>query len=250
MADSSLWDYVGPAVQAGAGLYGAYGGSAAASGGYNNAAGTIQGAVNTSGAYLSPYAGTGSAAESALANMYGLGGTAPNFSAFTNSPGFQFQEEQGDQAIQRGANASGNGYSTTTLAGLANYNSGLASTQYQQYLQNLYGLTQTGAGAASAAGGQAITGASAVGNAQVGAGNANASGIAGAAGSIANAAGKLPWQQIGNYFSGSGGPNTSQANGDATNAVNDYSSNFSVPSLYGSDASGVTTYFGDGSNPN
>lgn len=250
MADPSIWDFVGPAVQGGAGIYGASAGAGAASGGYNNAAGTIQGAVNNSGSYLSPFANGGASAVGAYENLLGLGGQAPNFAAFTNSPGFQFQKQQGDQAIQRAANASGNGFSTTTLAGLANYNSGLASTQYQQYLQNLYGLTQTGANAASAAGSQGITGASAIGNAQVGAGNANASGIAGSAGAVANLAGKLPWQQIGNYFSGGSGPNTGQVNTDATNTLNDYSNNFSVPSLYGSpDSSGVTTYFGDSSNP-
>lgn len=253
MADPSIWDYVGPAIQTGAGVYGANAASGAAAGGYNAAAGTIQGAVNTSGAYLSPYASGGAAATGAYENLLGLGGQAPNFSAFTNSPGYQFQQQQGDQAIQRAANANGNGFSTTTLAGLANYNSGLASTQYQQYLQNLYGLTQTGANAAGNLGNQAITGASAIGNAKVGAGNANASGIAGAAGSIANLAGKLPWQQIGGYFSGGSGgsgPNTGQANSDATNTLNDYSNNFSAPSIYGSpDSSGVTTYFGDDSNP-
>lgn len=201
MADTSLWDYVGPAIQAGAGIGGALSASGASQNGYSGAIGANQTGLNTSYGALSPYSNTGSAAESALASLYGLGGQTPNFSAFTNTPGYQFQVQQGDNAINRAAAASGNAFSTTTLAQLGNYNSGLAATQYQQYLQNLYGLTQTGAGAASSLGGQAIQGAGNLGTQYGNRGNANASGIAGAAGAIANAAGKLPWGQIGSGVS-------------------------------------------------
>lgn len=251
MADANVWDYVGPAVQAGAGVVGALGGASAAAGGYNNAAGTIQGGVNTSGAVLSPYSSTGSAAESTLANLYGIGGQAPDFSAFTNSPGYQFQKQQGDQAIQRAANATGGGFSSTTLAQLGNYNSGLAASQYQQYLQGLYGLTQTGAGAASAQGSQAITGATAQGNAQVGAGQSNASGIAGAAGSLANLAGKLPWQQIGGANGSSGDPSigtyAGNVSNDAVNEINNWQVQPITPDT--ANSSGVTSLYGDASNP-
>ena len=243
MADTSTqwspWDLVGPGISA---LGSVYSGSAAA-GGYNAARGTLQNAVNASGAYLSPYANGGASATSAYENLLGLGGVAPNFDAFTNSPGYQFQKQQGEQALNRAALAQGNGFSTTTLAGLDKYNSGLASTQYQQYLQNLFGLIQTGAGAASAAGSQGITGASAVGNAQVGSAMANNSGVNGAL----VVAQKLPWQSIGNYFSS---PDTSgigsSANSTAGDFIDNYNSNFNVPSLYGTpDSSGVTTYFGN-----
>lgn len=253
---SSLWDYVGPAVQGGAGIIGALGASGAASSGYGNAAGANQTGINTSSQVLSPYSSTGSQAESALASLYGLGGTAPNYSAFTNSPGYQFQQQQGSNAINRAAAASGNAFSSTTLAQLGNYNSGLASTQYQQYLQNLYGLTQTGAGAASAQGAQAVTGANNLGTQYGNQGNANASGIAGAAGAVANAAGKL----FGSGSSSSGSPDTSgigtyasSASQDAAGGINNsltaqpitvpYDSS-GVQALYGQ-SPGQTTYYGD-----
>lgn len=250
MADASIWDYVGPTVQAGAGIAGALGGAGAAAGGYNNAAGTIQGGIDTSGAVLSPYSSTGSAAEGALANLYGIGGQTPNFSAFTNSPGYQFEQQQGDAAINRSAAASGGAFSTTTMAQLGKFNQGLASTQYQQYLQGLYGLTQTGAGAASAQGSQAITGAAARGNAQVGAGQSNASGIAGAAGSLANLAGKLPWSSIGGGAnSASGDPGIGTYAGNASSdAVNDINNNFQLQPI-DPNSSGVTSFYGDSSNP-
>jgi hypothetical protein len=257
---SSLWDFVGPAIQGGAGIVGALGGSAAASGGYGSAVNANQAGVNTSGAVLSPYSSTGSAAESALASLYGLGGTAPNYSAFTSSPGYQFQVQQGTNAINRAAAASGNAFSSTTLAQLGNYNSGLAATQYQQYLQNLYGLTQTGAGAASAQGAQAVTGANNIGTQYGLQGKANASGIAGAAGAIGNlggAAGKL-------FGSNSNSPDTSgigtYVNQEAGNSADYVNSNFtaqpiSVPydssgvhALYGQ-SPGTTTYYGDDDGP-
>lgn len=258
-ASSSLWDYVGPAIQAGAGIGGALGASGASSSGYNSAIGANQNGLGTSYGALSPYSNTGSAAESALANLYGLGGQAPNFSAFTNSPGYQFQQQQGSNAINRAAAASGNAFSTTTLAQLGNYNSGLAASQYQQYLQNLYGLTQTGAGAASSLGGQAVTGAANVGTQYGNKGNATASGIAGAAGAVANAAGKFPWSSL-----AGGNPDTSgigaYANTEAGNSADYVNNNLTtqpinvpydssgVQALYG-DSPGTTTYYGDDSNP-
>lgn len=247
MADStswSPWDLVGPAIQAGAGIYGGVASGNAVAGGYNTAAGTIQGALNTSAGALSPYAGTGNRAESALASLYGIGGQAPNFDAFTNSPGYQFQVQQGDQAIQRAANASGNGFSATTLAQLGKYNSGLASTQYQQYLQNLYGLTGLGAGAAANLGDQAIRGAGTLGSAQVGSGLARSAGTNGAMNSLVTAAGKLPWQQIGNYFSNPPStPGTTGGTNDASGVATLFG--FNDPSTSNSD-SGTTTYWGDG----
>jgi hypothetical protein len=250
--DPSLWSFVGPAAQIGVGLYGSLNGSGQAASGYNNAYGSAQTGLNTSGAALAPFQAGGTAAVGAYENLLGLGGQAPNFDAFTSSPGYQFEVNQGNQAINRAAAASGGAFSTTTLAQLGAYDQGLASTQYNNYLAQLYGLSQLGANAGVARGSQALTGAGLAGNAQVGAGVSRGVGAANASGVLATGLGKLPWQQIGNYFSS---PNTSQANSAATGAVNDYSSNFSVPSIYGSDpsvtdnGSGVTTYFGDSSNP-
>jgi hypothetical protein len=245
MADTStepsLWSFVGPASQIGAGLYASLAGSGQAAGGYNNAYGTAETGINTSAAALSPFQAGGGAALGAYENLLGLGGRAPNFAAFMNSPGYQFQQQQGDQAIQRAALAQGNGFSTTTLAGLANYNSGLASTQYNNYLAQLYGLSQLGVNAATARGSQALTGAGMAGNAQVGSGVARAAGTAGVGDAIGSGLAKLPWQQIGNYFSGSGGPDTQSLYNQDDSYLNN--TDFS-----GINPSSVVN-FGDDSNP-
>lgn len=275
MADSSngsIWQWVGPAVQAGATGIGAVSGANTAAGGYSQAGNTIRGAIDTSNAGLTPYVNQGSAAGSALLNLYGLGGKKPDYSAFENSPGLKFQEEMGDQAIQRAANAQGSGFSTTTLAGLAKYNQGIAQQSYQDYVRNLFGLTQLGANAASARGSQAITGATAIGQAQIGGADARASGVQGAAGAIAGLAGKLPWQQIGGALSSwANGGNGGGGGGGSAGGGNPYASdpNYNGNTLYvpgagqggnagwmstndpvvSSDAGGTTTYYGDDSNP-
>lgn len=227
----SLWNLVGPV--AGPAVIGAgnYLGGQTIAGGYNAAGQTIQGGLNTSEAALSPYAYTPQASLSALASLYGLGGAAPNYAAFTGQPGYQFQVQQGDQAINRAAAARGNEFSSSTVASLANYNSGLANSTYQQYLQNLFGLTGLGAGAAQGLGAQALQGTTAIGSTQANAGLATASGINGAAGSLAAIAGKLPWQSIFGSGGNGGNPNVT--------AVPAYT--YNGPTLYDPGNQDVTT---------
>jgi hypothetical protein len=78
----------------------------------------------------------------ALGNSLGFGGPAGNaaaVAAFQNNPGYQFQLQQGDNAIlaaqaagQGGGLASGN-----TLVDLSKFNQGLANTSWNQYISNL-----------------------------------------------------------------------------------------------------------------
>lgn len=132
-------------------------------------------------------------------------GGSPNFSAFFNSPGYQFAQQQGQQAINRGAAASGNLYSSNTLANLSNYSSGLASQQYNNYVQQLFGIAGLGGSASTAGGAQAITGANNVAGSLQNAGNAEASGVAGAAGSLSNLANNSGVQNtISSWFNGGG----------------------------------------------
>ena len=64
-------------------------------------------------------------------------------------PGYQFQQQQGNDATKRQALAMGLGLSGNTLKALSDYNQGLASTSYQQQLQNLLGPINTGQSAAA-----------------------------------------------------------------------------------------------------
>ncbi len=214
MADtSSIWNAVGTAAQPLLSSIGAPISANESAGGYSTAANTVGGAVNTSGAALSPYVTGGQSANKQLQSLFGMNGapaSADAIAAFENTPGFKFQEQQGDQAIQRGANASGNGFSSTTLGALANYNSGLAASTYQNYVNNLFGLNASGENAAVARGSQAITGATAQGGFQVGRANAVASGIQGAFNGVGSAAGPAI-TAIGKLFgsNGSGGGGSS-----------------------------------------
>jgi len=101
-----------------------------------------------------------------------LNGGAANFDV-SKLPGYQFQMQQGTDAIQNSAAARGQGLSGNTLQGLQQYGQGLASTQFQQYMSQLAGLANMGQSAAS---GQANLGA----NLMSGAGASLASGIQGA----------------------------------------------------------------------
>jgi hypothetical protein len=101
----------------------------------------------------------------------------PNFANFFNTPGYQFTLNQGEQAINRGAAAGGNAYSTSTLAGLNNYAQGAASTQYNNYVQQLMGLAGIGGTAVAGTGSAALQTGANISNATMQAGAANASGI-------------------------------------------------------------------------
>jgi len=71
----------------------------------------------------------------------------PNYSSFYNAPGYQFSLQQGENAINRGAAASGNAFSTSTLAGLDQFAQGTASNQYNNYTQQLLSLAGLGGSA-------------------------------------------------------------------------------------------------------
>ncbi len=80
---------------------------------------------------------------------------------FQQNPGYQFQLDQGEQAMQRSAAAKGMLDSTGTQQNLNNYAQGMANTSYQQALNNFTNNQQqrysmlsglSGSGQAAAAG--------------------------------------------------------------------------------------------------
>lgn len=151
------------------------------------------------------------AGTSALATLNGQLGSlnAPinntNWQQYMD-PGYQFQLQQGAQAINN-LNASQNGaLSGAAQKSLINYNQQMANTaynnafnQYQTQNQNIYnrlaGLAQLGQNAASNTGMAGAGMASGIANTITGAGNAQAAGIMGSANAISgglnNASGYL-----------------------------------------------------------
>lgn len=158
---------------------------------------------------LQPFANLGLGAGADLSLLTGTAPgtspvTAPLTAPFspadlTNTPGYQFTLQQGLQATQNSYAAQGLGRSGAALKGAAGYATGLASTTYNQQLQNyltqnqqvynmLMGQTQVGANAAAGAGtfgvqGTAASnafltgGAAATAAGQVGSANAFSGGI-------------------------------------------------------------------------
>lgn len=194
---------------------------------------------------LSPYIGTGQNAFSTLGSLMqqGAGGQGP-LASYTGSfkaptaaeaeatPGYQFQLQQGELALQNSAAARGGLLSTGTGKSLEQYGQNLASTNYQQTFNNamqayqqqyaefqnnqsnlynrLLGVGQTGLNATQTSVGAALQGAGLYGqqglnaaSLQAGytanAGGAQAVGLAGLGGSIGSAmnsfAGAIPPSQ-------------------------------------------------------
>lgn len=137
----------------------------------------------------------------AYANANRTGGR--QFGGFQEAPGYQFQLAQGLDAIQSTAAARGNLYSGATMQGAQEFGQGLANQEYNNYLNRLAGVGQSGQ---AAAGNQANAGANYAanaGNALASIGNARAAGAVGAAnawsGGLNNLAGSF------GYMGGSGG---------------------------------------------
>lgn len=99
-----------------------------------------------------PYIQAGGQAQNALANLYGLNGNGAQAAAqanWQNTPGYQFQLNQGLGALQNSAAANGGLLTGNTMQALQNYGQGLANTTYNQYLGNLQQQAGQGASAIS-----------------------------------------------------------------------------------------------------
>lgn len=91
--------------------------------------------------------GTGTSAGSQIANLLGLNGSdAQNqgFQNFRNSTGYQFGLDQGMQAINGNAATQGLLNSGSTLKALNTFGQNYANTQYQNYLNPLQNLLNSG----------------------------------------------------------------------------------------------------------
>ncbi len=261
------------------GLFG-LGGAAAASKADKNAAGISQQAgaqaqnftqqqLANSQTALNPYTNAGSQAISTVGGLMqqGANGVGP-LASFTGefqaptaaqaeaTPGYQFQLQQGLQALQNSAAANGGLLSEGTGKQLEQYGQGLASTNYQQVYNNamqqyqqqytqfqnnqsnlynrLMGVGQTGLSAAQTGVGAAMQGAGLYGQQglqaaglQAGytaqAGGAQAVGLAGLGNSIGNAMGSF-----GGAMGNPPPPNYTPNQGSWTTATGGYGPNAPV----------------------
>lgn len=104
---------------------------------------------------LSPMVSNSGSANSQLANMLGLNGPQSQSAGFNNwkdSTGYQFGLDQGTAAITGNAATQGLLNSGSTLKALNTYGQNYANTQYQNYLNPLESLMNSGLTAASTIG--------------------------------------------------------------------------------------------------
>ena len=116
----------------------------------NNAQDALEAAGAKAEGVLNPYLQTGNAANSKLGGYLGLGGAGGSAAdILAASPGYQFQLDQGNQALDRQQAAKGNFFSGSALKASQDYAQGLANQTANDYYSKL--------AAASGAGQQAAT---------------------------------------------------------------------------------------------
>lgn len=94
-----------------------------------------------------PYQNLGAGAANNLANLLNKGFQAPTLAEAENTPGYQFQLQQGTRAIDENAAANGTLMSGNTGVALEQYGQGLAQNAYQQDYQNALNAFQANQGA-------------------------------------------------------------------------------------------------------
>lgn len=204
----------GLAVAAGVGAAGSAIAGSEQAGADENAANTQAGMFNTIVGQEQPFLTAGTQATSELQGLEGLTGTPgtnvgttglpqgyltqtfnPTQQDLENYPGYQFQLQQGDLAVNSANSAGGSALSGPALKSLMSFNQGLASSNYSNYfnqfqtqqnnifnrLSGIASLGQNAAGNLGNSGAQLGTG---VAQAQAAAGAATAGGITGATNNI------------------------------------------------------------------
>ena len=187
---------IGPIIGGVAGLAG----SALSGGAASKGAGQSQALEQQQLANLQPFVNTGQTANTAGANLLGINGQDAANAAMANfqqAPGYQFQMQQGLRAIDAGAASTGILRSGATIKAEDTFGTGLADQSFQQYYNNLMGLSQQGVTAAT---GGASTANNAANLAQS-AGNTQGS-IYGNVGQGLGQAANTLFPAVGNYLQG------------------------------------------------
>jgi hypothetical protein len=237
-----------PSIGAGASVYG----SSQAAGASKDAANLQAQTAAANAARAQPYVDVGNSAASQLQALNTSGFTAgqPNYlqmsqdampgqmtqAQLEQTPGYQFQLNQGLQATQNSAAARGLGVSGAALKGAAAYATGLADSNYQNQFNNaqtrsqdylnlntgqqsnamnlynrLAGTTTIGANAASGVATNQSNSAATQGGYIQGAGNAAAAGASGVGNAVTGAANNYLTYNMLNNMTGGGGTGASGA---------------------------------------
>jgi len=183
-----------------------------------------------------PYRDVGKSALNQLAQLYGLSGdgaNAPDYSAFYDSPDYQFARDEGMRGIERSAAARGGLASGNTLAALSQYNSGLATQNFNNYANRLAGLSGAGQQSSENLAAARASYGQQVGQNMVGAANARASGIQNQANIITSGANQLAG--IGGYYYGQRQPQPYGGVGYGGGSTSGYGGPMRIPggSMYG-----------------
>ena len=128
-------------------------------------------------AYLNPYAQTGGQANSLLSMMMSNPQQFQN--QFQASPGYQYNLQQQQGAINNSMAAKGGLTGGNTLMALQSNASGLANQDYQNYITNLMGQQSVGLGAAGSLANLGQTYGNSIANNDISFGNAQAAGTVG-----------------------------------------------------------------------
>jgi hypothetical protein len=123
-----------------------------------------QDTYDSNAALIQPEVDRGNAAADELQGFLGLGGdpvkSAAALQTYLDSTGYQFDRQQGLDAVEQSKAANGLYNSGAAEKALDAYGEGLAQTYGQQYAQDLSGVAQTGASAINALTGGAVNNAS------------------------------------------------------------------------------------------
>jgi len=171
----------------------------------SQALGFSENQADQAGRNIQPWMATGKMALNDLSGYLGIGagGFDPNapgvkafgMSDFQQSPAYQFNLQQGQQAIDKASNARGNYYAPQTLQDISKFSQGMASNEFQNaynmYNQNqsnvvnrLSNVANAGQNAAVYQGNLGQGAAGQMGNAAMQIGNAQAAGTVGTWGNL------------------------------------------------------------------
>lgn len=140
---------------------------------------------------LAPWRETGAQALGQYAGLLGVGGEAPDTAAMQTAleqyPGYQFALSQGAEAVSKFAGSKGLLQSGETLQALTEYGQGIGASNFENYMNRLQGLSQTGQQAAVQTGTFGAGAAAGAGQAGIVAGQARATGYLGKAQALGGA---------------------------------------------------------------
>ena len=126
-----------------------------------------------------PFRQQGLNALTGLSYEMGLGGKPANYRGFEASPGYQFQLDEGQRALDARGSASGNRLGGAATKDALRFSQGLASQEYGTYLNRLASMGGVGQTATNAQQNAGQNYASAYGANTMAAGNARASSYGG-----------------------------------------------------------------------